>query len=35
MLFPSDWLDSLAENDLDGRTNREVQREVCVSILER
>ena len=30
MLFPNDWLDSLAENDPEGRTNRQVQREVSV-----
>lgn len=35
MLFPSDWLDSLAENDPHGRTNREVQREVCFRVSER
>ncbi|KAI9456102.1 Alpha/Beta hydrolase protein [Boletus coccyginus] len=28
MLFPSEWLDSLAENDPEDRTNREVQREL-------
>lgn len=32
MLFPNDWLDSLAENDPQGRTNRGVQREVCVEV---
>ena len=29
MLFPSEWLDSKAENDDKGRTNRQVQGEVC------
>ena len=32
MLFPNEWLDSLAENDPEGRTNREVQREVRVPV---
>ena len=29
MLFPSNWLDSKAENDDKGRTNLQVQGEVC------
>ena len=32
MLFPSEWLDSLAEDDPEDRTNREVQREVRVLV---
>jgi hypothetical protein len=32
MLFPNEWLDSLAENDPEGRTNREVQREVRILV---
>lgn len=28
MLFPSEWLNQKAENDAQGRTNREVQIEV-------
>ena len=35
MLFPNEWLDSLAENDLEGRTNRDVQREVRVPVSHR
>jgi hypothetical protein len=32
VLLPKEWLDSLAENDPEGRTNREVQREVRVPV---
>ncbi|KAG6375884.1 Alpha/Beta hydrolase protein [Boletus reticuloceps] len=33
-LFPTEWLDSLAEDDPDGRTNREVQRERFCRMME-
>jgi len=34
MLFPSKWLNSLAENDTEGRTNREVQWELLTHRME-
>lgn len=34
MLFPKKWLEEKAENDLGGRTNRQVQVEVCGVSLE-
>ena len=30
MLFPKDWLDSKREDDVEGRTNREVEAEVII-----
>ena len=32
LAFPGEWLSSLAENDPEGRTNREVQEEACAPV---
>ncbi|KAN0074667.1 hypothetical protein V8E55_011716 [Tylopilus felleus] len=32
MLFPKGWLNSFAEDDSEGRTNREVERELSASV---
>lgn len=34
MLFPAAWLDSQAEDDTDGRTNRQVQIEVMSEVVQ-
>lgn len=32
MIFTQEWLDSKAENDPQGRTNRQIQFEVCTML---